>query len=125
MTNSELETALLAEAPTQWTQFLKQAKKMDKTKSKSQKQIKADVEEIRRRYIEDPALSDVENKVLQKTGSALLCPRCGAEDRGNRMNGKPWCFKCNKPFDEKPGGARVLGKRESLKRDFESLMGGP
>ncbi|GAH68856.1 unnamed protein product, partial [marine sediment metagenome] len=28
----------------------------------------------------------------------LVCPVCGEGDEGNRMNGKPWCMKCNAPL---------------------------
>jgi len=32
---------------------------------------------------------------LYKPESDLVCPQCGETDsRGNRMNGKPFCFKC-------------------------------
>lgn len=25
----------------------------------------------------------------------VFCPKCGDRDRGNRRNGRPWCFKCD------------------------------
>lgn len=30
--------------------------------------------------------------------SRLVCPECGDPDRRNKMNGKPWCMKCNRPL---------------------------
>lgn len=31
----------------------------------------------------------------------LVCPQCGDTDHGNRMNGKPWCMRCNLPLMSK------------------------
>ena len=36
---------------------------------------------------------------LHSVDSGIVCPSCGETDsHGNRMNGKPYCFKCNLPF---------------------------
>jgi hypothetical protein len=51
----------------------------------------------------DPALRDIERKLREKAAalSDLVCPACGDGDRGNRMNGKPYCFKCQVYLVEK------------------------
>ena len=115
----ELEVA----AQSNWVQFQKRKLKAEKSGSKSQKKLLAEMERVRRKYIDDPALFNVENKFVEKTGSALRCPRCGAEDRGNRMNGKPWCFKCNKPIDDSSVKGKVLSKRDSFREDLRKLIG--
>lgn len=35
------------------------------------------------------------HKTHVKLESPLRCPECGDVDHHNRMNGKPWCMKCN------------------------------
>ena len=50
--------------------------------------------------ITDPHLREIDEKYAKKVGLVsitpdLKCPKCGAPFRGNTLNGKPWCFKCN------------------------------
>jgi len=103
---SVLEVALLAEAPKQWDRFQKNRVKREKGKPKWQREIeeidgkvadaKARAEELRRQY--DPELmkitANLERKLDASVGG-LRCSKCGEPDRGNKMNGKPWCLKDN------------------------------
>jgi hypothetical protein len=48
-----------------------------------------------------PPMREITENLRRKhgSGSGLICPRCGETDsRGNRLNGRPWCMKCNLPF---------------------------
>lgn len=104
--DSVLEVALLAEAPKQWTRFQARKAKRDKGKTKWQREIdeidskmtdaKTRAEELRRQY--NPKLMQIVTNLDRKIGmpvGALRCPKCGEPDRQNKMNGKPWCMKCN------------------------------
>ena len=92
--NSVLEVALLAEAPEQWERFQDREAKMERGKAKWQR----DIEKIR-----NDALTQVigiPDRIREaKThlqGKDIICPVCGDGDRGNTMNRKPWCPKCNR-----------------------------
>ena len=50
--------------------------------------IKSPLEEIEKQYFKK--IGTIETKVY--------CRNCGAPNGYNRMNGKPWCFKCNRPL---------------------------
>ena len=63
--------------------------------SSFQRLLKKKEDETRKRLMRDPALHEVERKPGGMTIPKLICPKCGESDRGNRMNGKPWCFRCN------------------------------
>jgi len=59
----------------------------------------------------------------------LVCPSCGEGNKGNIVNKKPWCIKCNVPLVSKEkikkwmrGKTRVLTKEEFLKRQFKGLV---
>jgi hypothetical protein len=106
---ADLEAALLAEAPRQWTRFQRNKLKREKGKPKWQREIdgidgkvadaKARAEEVRRQY--DPVLMRINELLERKTGSpvgGLRCPICGGPDMNNRMDDKPWCMKCNVPL---------------------------
>jgi len=49
--------------------------------------------------ITDHHLREIDEKyaknVLRSITSDLKCPKCGESFKGNTLNGKPWCFKCN------------------------------
>jgi len=137
MTNSELEAALLAEAPKQWKRFQKNKLKREKGKAKWQREIdeidgkvadaKAHVEELRRQY--DPELMRINANLGRKYGvsGGLKCPVCGEENHGNVMNGKPWCMKDNvaleSPFLVKKHllDVKVLPKQKRLDVTFRGL----
>lgn len=109
MTDSILEAALLAEAPKQWNRFQQNRLKREKGKAKWQREIneidgkvadaKAHTEELRRQY--DPELMRITANLERKIGLVigLYCSECGEPDRGNKMNGKAWCMKCNIPLE--------------------------
>jgi len=45
--------------------------------------------------------------------SDLTCPHCHAPDRNNKMNGEPWCVRCDRPLTKKgskQGSVKVLDK---------------
>ena len=136
--NSTLEAALLAEAPKQWERFQRNKRKREKGKAKWQREIedidskvagvKTKAEEVRRKY--NPELMRIEKLYTAKNPSAsslLVCPVCGELDRYNRMNGKPWCFKCNvafeSPFQVKKGfpNIKVLPKTKRIETTFRRL----
>jgi len=128
MTNSELEAALLAEAPKQWKRFQQNKAKQMKGKAKWQRQIedaKEESEKIRRTF--DPELSRIEASFMRKIGApaGLRCSKCGEPNRGNKMNGKPWCFRCNAPMNSADKAekqfpvVRVLPKSKRLDVTFQ------
>lgn len=47
----------------------------------------------------DSQLIEIEKKcdsLQSEEGSDGYCQNCGAPNGHNKINGKPWCFKCNK-----------------------------
>lgn len=138
MNQSELETALLAEAPKQWERFQRNKIKRAKGKAKWQREIdeidgkvadaKAHAEELRRQY--DPELMRINANLERKLGvsvGGLRCPKCGEPDRRNKMNGKSWCMKCNvaleSPFlvKKRLPNVKVLSKTKKLDVTFRGL----
>lgn len=102
---SVLEAAALAEAPKQWERFQKNRTKRLKGLPKWKRELeeidskiadaRVKAEELRRQY--DPELMRINANLERKLGVAegLRCVKCGEPDRGNKMNGKSWCMKCN------------------------------
>lgn len=94
----EKERAIRAEA----ARLRRRFENLKRNKSAPQKEI----DEVRRMlamydYRLDPALKEISKKIRStnvKSVSKLACPVCGEADRGNKMNGKPWCMKCNSPL---------------------------
>lgn len=46
----------------------------------------------------NPYLENINDKLLHRACASsleLVCPSCGSKDHGNRLNTKPWCFRCN------------------------------
>lgn len=90
------------------------------------------VDALRYKYVTDPHLREIEQKLLAKAPilSDLVCPACGEGNKGNRMNGKPWCMKCNVPLIPKRKLEAWLKLPEikvshsSLKDEIERLRGG-
>ena len=69
-----------------------------KVKSSHQKEMAELQAKIRKyEFRLDPALRKIQRKLEEKltVTSKMVCPNCGDPDRGNKVNGKPWCFKCN------------------------------
>ena len=51
------------------------------------------------RFMINPHMREITETLRKKHDSVgLVCPVCGGGDEGNRMNGKPWCMKCNAPL---------------------------
>jgi hypothetical protein len=65
------------------------------------------------------------------SNSDLVCPSCGGVDEGNKVNGKPWCLKCNTMLVQRgklkkwmKKAIKVLSKNDALKKDLERLYPG-
>lgn len=127
---SELEAALLAAVPKKFERYQTNRLKREHGKVKWQQEIgkvTARAEEVRRQY--DPELMRIDANLERKVGSAIgfHCPKCGERDMGNRMEGKPWCMKCNVPLETpNPGNNRVpsmkvLPKTRRLDVTFQGL----
>lgn len=76
------------------------------------------------RIIEEPILLDIlrKDEDRERGPSKLVCPSCGANDRGNTLNGKPWCFKCNSPLvpkDKVKNWVSVKQLPKTLKDEFK------
>jgi len=52
-------------------------------------------------WMEDKHLREINDSLTRRTVKPLVCPKCKTPDRGNVMNGEPFCFKCNLPLSEK------------------------
>ena len=68
--------------------------------------VRAKAKELRQEYMMDPHLREIQSKLMRKLDivkgdKGLVCPACGEDDKNNRMNGQPWCFKCNSPLVSK------------------------
>jgi len=123
--NPELLRSLEREIPNQIQRANTRKKKMIKGKSKLQRSLedvdcrvaeaKHKADKLRRKYMMDPNLREINEKYqrrLQKSesASALVCPKCKGSDHGNKMNGRPWCMKCNTALNP----ANILEKWKKL-----------
>jgi len=109
--NPELLKSLEAEIPRQVTGFQKRREKLDKGKAKWQRDFDgalAKAETLRREY--DPCLREIQEKFNRKLG-VIEVNGFGEGDKGNKMNGKPWCFKCKTPLMPKEKVAKWLEGR--------------
>lgn len=102
MATSEMEKKFLEAAKVEWQKLQVRRKKLEKGRSHLQQdigEIEKKASELRQRYMMDPALRDIDKKFRERLEIEdfvqLHCPTCGDSDKGNKMNGKPWCFKCN------------------------------
>lgn len=138
--NPGLLESLEQAIPQQIQKVKTRRKKQHQGKSKIQREL-ADIDakmrrvkqmgaELRSKYMLDPNLrkiqEDYNEKHIVDTGAkGLVCPVCGASDRGNKMNGKPWCLKCNSPLVPKnklakwKKMAKVKTARYSVKDEFK------
>lgn len=119
--NPEFLNSLEEEIPKQVRSLQTRKKKFRRGKSKLQR----DLEDLRREYPLNPNLRKINQKFMEKVevASKLVCPVCGGSDEGNKMNGKPWCFKCNSPLLPKHKLRKWLRHRikvsdKSLKSNF-------
>lgn len=98
-------------------EIIKQAQKIQarrETRSKGKSKLQRDLEDVDRRVEEAKGraerlrLERLLNLPFYLRGDfsgdsvqgkkALICPVCGDSDKGSKMSGKPWCFKCNSPL---------------------------
>jgi len=125
--NPELLKSLEQQIPRQVAGVQKREEKRKKTRAKWQCDLDEAVgraEKLRREY--DPLLREIQGKLLRKLDvvkgeDSLVCPKCGEGDKGNKMNGKPWCFKCNVTLMPKNQVAKwlELPKMKVLRRNFK------
>lgn len=110
----DLLKSLEQEIPKQARSFQARREKLERGKAKWQRdhvrrrvedaKHKADearqrAEELRRKY--NPKLMEINRRLMKKAvrgSGSLVCPECGEGDHRNKMNGKPWCLKCNSPL---------------------------
>ena len=139
--NPELLKSLEQQIPIQIAGVQKREEKLLKGKAKWQRDLegvdrrvqeaKAKADELRR----DPLLLDIQDKLLSKLDvvkgeDSLICPKCGEGNNGNKMNGNPWCLKCNLPLIPKCKVAKWLKLpktkvlRRSFKDDVDRLVSG-
>jgi hypothetical protein len=114
----------------------KREEKLEKGKGKWQRDLEEAMdraEKLRREY--DPLLREIQDNFERKLEvvkgeDSLVCPECGEGDKGNKMNGKPWCFKCNVTLMPKSQVAKWLKLpktktlRSSFKDDVDRLVSG-
>jgi len=88
---------------------------------------------LRRQY--DPKLMEINEKYQRRlnkieAGSGLICPECKDSDHGNRMNGKSWCMKCNKPLISRKDLEKwkkmpeIKISRDAIKKELQRLNPG-
>lgn len=101
LSEKEKETRL-KEVRKKWEAAEKRRAQYEARRKKLMKTHKHEMRGIEQEFHEhallDPKLREIETKYRSSTRlvrEKLVCPSCGDEDRGNIMNGKPWCFKCN------------------------------
>jgi cell division protein FtsB len=72
----------------------------------------------------DPALQEINRRFREqtKTTTSLTCPNCGESDKGNKMNGKPWCFKCNTVLVPKDKVAKWKGQIKVLPKSLKDEL---
>jgi formylmethanofuran dehydrogenase subunit E len=138
VSKSELEAALLAEAPKQFMRYQKNRSKRLKGLPKWRRELeeadnrvtdaKVMADELKRQH--DPELMRINSLLERKmplSAGGLRCPKCHEGDRGNRMNGKPWCMACNvaleSPFlvKKRLPNVKVLPKSKRLDVTFRGL----
>jgi len=78
--------------------------RLDRLKRHAKSRHQSEMAKLKRELREyefklDPNLRTINRKFVERLKvnacDRLVCPECGEGDKGNRMNGKPWCFKCN------------------------------
>lgn len=114
----EFLKGLEAEIPRQASSVQRSVEKVERGKAKRERELEEAMrraDELRSQY--DPALRELSEKYSQTLPKidvgALACPQCGDGDHGNKMNDKPWCFKCNVPLVPRDQVIRWL--REHIK----------
>lgn len=123
--NPEFLKSLEQQIPKQVAEIQKHKEKLRKGKAKWQRNLHVDRPRL------TPALRDIEEKYRERDRerativSNLVCLECGEGDKGNRVNGKPWCMNCNAPLIPKDKvdkwglKPRIRVLHKSLKDDFK------
>ena len=96
--NPDFLKSLEAEIPKQVQKIHTRKLHVNKGKAKWQRDLE-EAERLRREY--DPLLREIQEKMTRKEeflSGGLVCPVCQEPDKGNKMNGKAWCMKCNAPL---------------------------
>lgn len=126
--NPEFSKKLEEEAVKSVRGFMNRKVKAEKGESKDfdtlyEKYMKQ-VEEEFPMFMRDAFLRDLNEKlsIPDMVASKYVCPVCGDSDKGNTMNGKPYCTKCECPLVEKKHLQRWLKGFKQIKvvseRDF-------
>lgn len=140
--NPEFLKGLEADIPRQLAYAEASQRKKDKGKAKWQRELesvtrrvdeaKRHAEELQRRY--DPELMKINQRFMETTvkgDNELVCPVCMEGDNNNKMNGKPWCIKCNSPLIPKSKvekwkklpNVKVVSQDSKMKRSNFDLYG--
>lgn len=109
MDKTQLEEELKKAAAQEWRKVQAFQAKQERSKSSLQKEIgdvRDKVESLKRSfYFHDPALRELNDSITNRlreeavsTSKKMVCLECGDIDHGNRMNGQPWCMKCQLPL---------------------------
>ena len=131
----DLEKELKQAAVREWQKVQVRKEKLNRTRSYYQRDIESALkrtEDLRRKYMVAPGLREMADKyerLLKPNESKRLhCPVCGEGDKGNKMNGKPWCFKCNVPLvsgmEKKLSATKIKVIRNPYRRELQRLNPG-
>jgi len=146
-TNPELLRSLEKEIPNQIRRVNTRKAKESRGKSKLQRDLedvdrrveeaKRRVDELRREYMIGPHLREIQENFNRKIGvirgkDGLVCPECGEGDKGNKMNRRPWCMKCNTALIPKKmlkkwlklPKIKTVRKVDALKKELNRLNSG-
>lgn len=113
-------------------------KKFGRLKRKATSKDQKEMAELKRKMREyefrlDPNLRKLQRKLMERQDviredKELVCPKCGEawnKSEANRMNGKPWCLKCDSPLVPKEQVAKwkemlkIKSVRDTLKDEFK------
>ncbi len=143
----ELLRSLEKEIPSQIRRVNTRNKKLSKGKSKLQRDLedidrrveeaKRKADKLRREYMMDPNLRKISEKYQRhmntlESASTLICPKCKEVDHCSKMNGTPWCMKCNTALItrkmlknwEKLPTIKVVHKADIYKKQLNRLNSG-
>lgn len=60
----------------------------------------------REKWQEEDALVELNEKFARGIVKPLKCPKCGEPDRGNVVNGEPYCIKCMVPLESESSNTK-------------------
>jgi len=99
--NPDLLKSIEEAIPKELERTEKRKEKLLKTMSVHQQKMAELQDKFDFRLFLDPTLKDIQQKfdsavpTRQVSTEEIMCPVCGSDDKGNKVNGKPWCLKCN------------------------------